>query len=229
MEVITLIVGSIIVLALLGIIIAFSPTLLLTELAILTRSKQPFFHTLFLILGIAVSVTLISLLALFFIDPHNEIVIPSKSNLLGSVPIADIVVGILLAILGMRLLRVTPETETTPTSPVEFTMSNKTLFWFGFIKMSTSLSSLVAIIFASRIIKTYYTFNTAQFAAAVWLICISIVPFVLLILAKLYRPQLFGKIQHTSDKVSTLNWRRIFAGTILLASIWFMIIGLRNI
>lgn len=228
-ELLIFLVLSFIVLALLGIVIAFSPTLFVTEIAVLTRSKEPFYHTLFLILGIASSVTMISLLALLCIDPRAEIVLPSSNELLSMIPLTDILIGILLLFTGLRLLRPPGEHTKSTKTYSQYVASPKTLFWFGFIKMSTSLSSLAAIIFASRFIKTYYSFNTAQFAAVLWLVAISLLPFILLIVAKQYRPQIFSKIQHSSDRATTFNWRRIIAGVVLLASIWFMVIGIKNL
>lgn len=215
--------------AFLGIVIAFSPTLILTEIAILTRSKEPFLHTLSLISGIAVSVTLFSLATVLFVDPAKVIELPTTTDMLGTVPLMDIAAGILLATIGLRLLRPAGVQDHAPKQSSHYTMKPKTLFLFGFIKMSTSLSSVAAIIIASRFIMTYYTFNTAQFAAILWLIGISLLPYILLIAAKLYRPQLFSKIQHASDRVNTLDLRRVLAGALLVASISFLMIGIKNI
>jgi hypothetical protein len=229
MEALTLLIVSVIILAFLGVVIAFSPTLMLTLIAILTRSKKPFLDSLFLIAGIGLSVTIFSIGTMLFVDPAKVIELPSTTDVLGRVPLVDIIAGILLLVVGLRLLRPTNDKRQNSQKSSEYTMNPKTLFWFGFIKMSTSLSSVAAIIIASRFIKTYYTFNTAQFAAILWLVCISLSPFLLLIAAKKYRPQLFKKIQNASDRVSTLDWRRLLAGVVLIASISFLMIGMKNI
>ncbi len=229
MNAVALLIISILILAALGIIIAFSPTLIIAEIAILTRAKNPVIPTVLLITGIAASVALFGLVTLLFLDPANEIAIPSTREVLGTIPIADILVGILLAVGGIKLLRPDPGQQSTNARKLEFSMSSKAVFWFGFIKMSTSLSSLAAIIIASRYIKTYYAGEPIQFAALFWLIAIAVAPFALLVAAKLYRPQLFGKIQSASDRVNKLDWRRLIAGAMLLGSISFLLLGVRSI
>ena len=229
MDALVLLIGSIIILALLGIIIAFSPTLIITEVAILTRTKKPLVPTTLLIAGIALSVTVFSLITILFIDPTKEIAIPSTREILQLIPVIDMLIGLLLAIAGIKLLRPVHEAAEFSERRLEYTMSHKTVFWFGFIKMSTSLSSIAAILFASRYIKTYYSDEPVQIAALLWVIVIAVLPFVLLVAAKLYRPQMFGKIQNASDRVNKLDWRRLIAGAMLLGSISFLLLGVRSI
>lgn len=229
MEALAILVGILIVLALLGIVVAFSPTLIIAEIAILTRAKDPVRRTLALIAGIATAVTIFSLLALLFIEPTRHITLPSTRDVFDLVPIFDIIVGVLLMFVGLKLLRPAHPKPKAAESAFERRMSPSALYWFGLIKMGTSLSSITAIIIATRLINTYTRTNPVQAVAALWLVAISMLPFVLLILSKQYRPQLFGRIQDMSDRAVSLNWRRYIAGAIMLLSVWFMVVGLRNL
>lgn len=230
MEVLSVLIVSFVLIALLGVVVAFSPTLVVTELAVLTRSKQPVLHTVAFIAGIAVAVTIFCLAATLFVDPAKDIDIPNTREVLGRVPLMDIIIGVLLLAAGRHFLKTpspTVEVEAKKFKP-ERLLSARTLFWFGFLKMATSLSSIAAILVASRFIKTTLDQGSLQFAAIVWLITISILPFVILVTLQQYRPEIFQRIQAASDRATGLNWRRIIAWTLIVAGAYFLVGGVIN-
>ncbi|MCA9327110.1 hypothetical protein KDA14_01125, partial [Candidatus Saccharibacteria bacterium] len=77
MELFAIVIASLVGLALLGIVIAFSPTLILAEVAILTRGKDPVPRTIALVSGITTAVAVFSVVAFALIDPTKEITLPS--------------------------------------------------------------------------------------------------------------------------------------------------------
>jgi hypothetical protein len=213
--------------SILGIIVAFSPTLVITELTILTRSKNAVLQTIAFIAGIALAVTLFCLVAMVFVEPSKQITLPSTRDVVSSVPILDVLIGIVLLVAAFRVLRPNPKpTAKSLGFKPEKLLSTKTLFWFGFIKMATSLSSIAAILLASRFIMTSVGTGTLQVASVLWLIAVTIFPFVLILLLKQYRPTSFAKIQNASDRAVNLNWRRVIAFVLAVVGCYFVLSGL---
>lgn len=230
MHVLSVLLSTLALISIMGIVIAFSPTLVVTELTILTRSKKPVLQSIAFIMGIALAVTLFCLVALVLIDPNKDINVPSTREIIRGIPLTDIVVGIILIVVSRRIARPNskPKVKEHRFKP-EKLLSTRTLFWFGFIKMATSLSSIAAIILAAQFINTSVNGGTLRLASVLWLIAVALFPFVLILLLKQYRPLTFGKIQSASDWAINLNWRRVIAIALLASGGYFIIIGALNL
>lgn len=230
MELLAAFVAVIIGLAILGIIVSFSPTLIITEIAVLTRSKKPFIDSVALIAGIAVPVLILTMLAFFFANPDKTYDLPSTKEIVGSIPILDIIIGIVLLFAGARLYKPkSKKVEKTKEFKPEKLFSTKALFWFGLIKMSTSLSSLAAILIGVRYIKSLLTDDVvAQTVALIWLVAVSIFPFMLIASIQQYFPKTFMRVKASSDRIVGYNWRLVASVIMILAGIIFIITGVVN-
>ena len=230
MELLGAILVSLLLISALGIVIAFSPTLVITELTILTRSKSPVVQSTAFIAGIGLAVSLFSLGALLLINPSNQITLPSTHDIIKSLPIADILAGSMLIFVSTRLLQAKlNETVRKHSFNPNKLLTAKALFWFGFIKMGTSLSSIAAIILAARYIMTSQHAGTLQFASVLWLTAVAVLPFILILLLQQYRPESFTKIQNVSDRALSLNWRRLVAFVFAAAGCYFVLAGTLNL
>lgn len=219
---------SLAIIAVLGIVIAFSPTLFITELAILTRSKRPVIQSIAFITGISLAVLLFCVVALVLIEPTHQFTVPSTREIIRSVPLADMVAGVLLLVVGTKLLQpAIIETKAPKQQSLGAELfKTKTLFWFGFIKMATSLSSIAAIILATRFIMTSVATGGMRAASVAWLVVVAVFPFVLILLWQQYWPERFAKIQRASDRAIGVNWRRILAIAMVATGGYFIINGL---
>lgn len=230
MDIIIIIIICGIVIGLLGLVVAFSPTLVLTEIAVLTKSQKPLIHSVALITGIASAVALFCIITAIFVDPSKDFSLPWNQFKLSSVPLIDIIAGILLIELGRRLLSkpATKNASTSKFNPSKI-MTTRSLYWFGLLKMATSLSSIAAIVYASRFVKTYLDKESQQVIALVWLLIIAIVPFLLLVGIKLFRPGTFQNIQNASDRVTAISWRRYAIIASFCAGGLLIVMGLSNL
>lgn len=211
----------------LGIVIAFSPTLVLTELAVLTQSKTPLKHTVAYIAGISIPVIIFSLISLAVVNPDITIQVPGTKQILRSIPLTDIFVGLIILIYGIKLKISAPQTKSKFNSLK--LLNTKTLFWFGAIKMATSLTSIAAILYAARFLKTNTTESLQQVFGVFWLLCVSIMPFVLIALSKQFSPKSFIKIQAYSDRLTDMNWRLIIALALITGGFILIFTGIYNI
>jgi len=215
----------------LGVIVAFSPILVVTELTVLTRSKQPARHIVAFILGIATAIGLllfIAITSIFSIDPGYVIVLPSVHEIIRAAPLADLLIGILLLVTGIRMYRTKVSAKNSAPSS-DKSPGTKSLFWFGFLKMVTSLSSITAILLATRLIKTSVPEGTIQWIAVVWLIGISLLPFIVIAVLQNRKPASFAKIQRVSDKATLVNWRSVIALAFCIIGACFAVSGIMNL
>lgn len=227
MEQLAALILVILALTILGMIVAFSPTLVVTEVTVLLKSKNPFWHTVALISGISVAIVIFSIVATVVTDPSQSISIPHRERSIKTLPFIDFILGSALIFLGVKYLNRPKRIKHNPRFKPENLLSTKTLFWFGLVKMFTSISSIFAIILAARIVKSSLGHSATQFVAISWLIVVSLLPFILIAAAKVYRPELFMLLQENYKRLAPKNLRKfvcilaIFAGVLLIASAIF--------
>lgn len=228
---IELFIFAVISLLLYGIVVSFSPTLFLTEVAILTRSKRPFTHTLALLAGISVPLIIYIVLAISLTDANQHLQIPTIREVFGNLPIVSILAGLLLFGAGLRLETNKQAAEISPDIHQESStklFKTKTLFWFGLIKMGTSLSSIAAILLGVSFIKSFVTFGAFQTMALAWFLIISLLPFISIAGVKRYAPATFAHFQKSSDKVASYDWLKILRWVFLISGIYLIFFGLTN-
>jgi hypothetical protein len=211
-----------IVLLFLGLIVAFSPTIVFTELAVILKSKRPILASIALIAGVGVALISLVIISIIIFNPSQQIDIPSTREVLKLVPLLDIVAGILL-IWGSRRYSVNKQTKSGTSGNV---LGPKSLFWFGLIKMLTSLSTLGAIIIAVRLLETHVASGFWLIIATAWLLIVAMLPFVILVLIKLFKPEKLIKLENASKKMDTINWRQLFSKLMLWLGILLIVYGL---
>ncbi|QQS26711.1 hypothetical protein IPM44_03245 [bacterium] len=225
---IELLIFALISLLLYGAIVSFSPTLFLTELAILTRSKRPLIHTIAFMTGISIPIILYITLAVVITDAGNNFTIPNTREVIGSLPIVSIIAGILLFSSGLRLKTdrgVENESEEVTKESPERLFRTKTLFWFGLIKMGTSLSSIAAILLGVSFIKSFVTRGVFQAVALIWFVVISLLPFLSIAGLKRYAPKIFARLQRSSDRITDFNWLKVLRWVLLASGIYLITYG----
>lgn len=229
---IELLIFALISLLLYGAIVSFSPTLFLTELAILTRSKRPLIHTIAFMAGISIPIILYIALAVVITDAGNNFTIPNTREVIGSLPIVSIIAGILLFSSGLRLKtdrKVANESEEVTKESPERLFRTKTLFWFGLIKMGTSLSSIAAILLGVSFIKSFVTRGVFQAVALIWFVVISLLPFLSIAGLKRYAPKTFARLQKSSDRITDFNWLKVLRWVLLASGIYLITYGVLGI
>lgn len=229
---IELFIFAVISLLLYGIIVSFSPTLFLTEVAILTRSKRPLIHTVAFMAGISIPLVLYIGLAIVLTEAGQHLQIPTARQVIGNIPIVSILAGLLLFGAGLRLKtgkQTAKISQDTHKDTSDKLFDTKTLFWFGLIKMGTSLSSIAAILLGVGFIKSFVTRGAFQAVALVWFLAISLLPFIGIAGIKRYAPTTFARLQKSSDKVASYDWLKVLRWVFLVSGAYLALSGLVNI
>lgn len=212
------------VLLFLGLIVAFSPTIVFTELAVILKSKRPVLASIALIAGVGVALLSLIVIGLLIFNPGQQVNIPSTREVLRLVPILDIIAGVLLVWGGNKYTN-----KTKDKSPSKTSLGIKSLFLFGLIKMATSLSTLGAIIIAVRVLETHIGDSFWLILAVAWLLVVAMLPFVILVLIKLFKPEKLTKLEVASRKIDTINWRQLLSKLMIWTGILLMIYGLYSL
>lgn len=215
-----------------GIVVSFSPTLFVTEVAILTRSKRPFIHTIAFLAGIAVPLVVYIFLAISITQTNQEIQIPSVREIIGSLPIVTMLAGILLVGAGLRMQtgkQIADSTQEKSKEHPEKLFDTKALFWFGLIKMGTSLSSIAAILLGVSFVQSFVTRGALQAMALIWFLAVSLLPFVGIASLKRYSPKTFSRLQKSSDKVSSFDWLKVLRWVFLASGVYLIAYSLMNL
>lgn len=223
---------ALISLLLYGIIVSFSPTLFLTEVAILTRSKRPFIHTIAFMAGISIPLILYAGLAIALTEAGQHFQIPTARQVIGNIPIVSILAGLLLFGAGLRLKtskQATKSHEDNHKETSDKLFESKTLFWFGLIKMGTSLSSIAAILLGVGFIKSFVIRGAFQAVALIWFLAISLLPFIGIASLKRYAPTTFTRLQKSSDKVASYDWLKVLRWVFLVSGAYLALSGVANI
>lgn len=189
-------------------------------------------HTIAFLAGISIPLVLYIALATVLTDAGQHFQIPTARQVFGNIPIVSVLAGVLLLGAGLRLetsKQVTKISQDAHKETSDKLFDTKTLFWFGLIKMGTSLSSIAAILLGVSFIKSFVTRGAFQAVALVWFLAISILPFVGIAGVKRYAPSTFARLQRSSDKVASYDWLKVLRWVFLASGAYLVIFGLLNI
>jgi hypothetical protein len=209
----------------LGVLLAFSPTILITELAILTKSKNPAWLSLFLIAGVATPIVVFSLLAFWFIDPNARIYVPETRHILQIFPLLDFIIGTLFIVAGIRIRKSNnpPANVAKPKVPLTI-FTPKKIFLFGLVRTITRLSGLAAILLAGQLLKKNSDGPYAVLGIA-WLAAVALSPMVVLLFMQHTHSKSFAKIANYSEQVASIHWRNIISTGLIICGCLFILYG----
>lgn len=209
-EILTVI-AAFLLIVILGIVTAFSPTLFFTELAVLTRSKNAFRQTTIFLLGIATPISLLVLAYNFLLSPNTsydiDIDLPSAEQILSAVPLLTLVVGIACIATGIWLRFFHgKQTDDNKKHHSLNIMRSSVLYWFGCIHMGLSLSTIAGVLLGANLVKTLLHSPPLQAIGFIWLIAMVMLPFVSIMAIYFLWPKAFTRIQATSDRLAAFNY-----------------------
>lgn len=222
-------VTNFLILTFLGLMIAFSPILIIVYTVIVLTTKRPILNAIILIAGVAAPLLLIALIANIFIDPNTTINFSDIAEKVSLPAIVDIIFGLALFVVGFRRVRNGRSTEQKE-QPFRAPPDNpKSLFIFGFFKSLLSVTNIFAILLVVQIIKAHSRQPFVDLLAILWTILIGVVPLLLIIYYRQFRPQ---SIEKLSDRINGLlrrNLQLILIILIFVGSSYFFVSGLRSL
>lgn len=211
-----------------GLFVAFSPVLIATELAVISRPQSSLGHVIALVAGIATPIIALVLLAALFLDPYQEVdmKIAQLRLSINVAPLVNMFAGILLIGLGLWLnQRPTDRPKRVKRFSVDKLVTKTSLYWFGLLRMLLSLTSIAVLLVAMRYIKTNITNNVMQMVLSLVLIGIVLLPFVGIILLHVKDPSRFVRIQQATTAMSRINYQKLLANACSVTGVLLILIG----
>lgn len=223
-----------IVIIAMGLFIAFSPVLFTAELAVITRSEDSQRDVVFLVAGVATPIILITVASFLFLNPSQSYAIqsPFKLSSLTLAPLLDLFVGIIFVVSSRLWLRSSDELKIRALkknkkgSFISKITSPAALYWFGFIKMIMSITSLATILLAIRLIKSSIDGVILQVIAILVLTITAILPFVTIAALERINPRTFSHVKRASDSMALWDYRRISANIVFVGGCLLIALGL---
>jgi hypothetical protein len=188
-----------------GIFIAFNPLLLMSELAIIIKSKRPLLYATVLVLGVATPLVLIAIIGSIFFDDSTSIE-AFHINIEVS-PLLNIILGATFLGVALRISTAKEPVKQKPLSADKLAL--KPLFIFAFFRSALSFTSIIGIVAATKVLKDLTDNYALVLIGLLWTICIGMLPFVSMIGYSVKRPETVKTIQDKVDPLMNRSFRPI--------------------
>lgn len=224
-------IGNLFILTFLGIMIAFSPLLIMVNMIIVLTTKRPILNALVLIAGVAAPLLLIALIAQAVIDPSTTISLGSIAERIQLPAIIDLALGVVLIVFGLKhASSYRSDEKTSDISTLQPpTDSLKSLFAFGFFKSLLSVTNVFAILFVIKLTKVYQLGPAVGLLALFWTITIGLLPLFMALYYHRFRPHQLKKFSRKLNEMLNTNIQLMVVIASLIIGSYFCISGLRSI
>jgi hypothetical protein len=206
-------IGYILALFGLGLIVGFSPTLYVTHIAVLLQAKHPLRQSMVLLGGVTTAVILLAAL--------SEVIQPGVLRELTRDAVLAVTASKWLSyLLGMAFIAIgwyylMPRADTPKKTKNAALGATSGLYTFGLIKTMASASGFAALLIGVRLINEASANLLAQLMLFAVFLTATILPFIGLLLLRLFRPSAFARVNQRLSKISTRSYR-VYAGAVLI-------------
>jgi hypothetical protein len=171
------IITDVFLITILGMLVAFSPMLIIISMVLVLKSSRPILNTVILMAGYILSLFLLFIFASLLIDPNSDISLRKIKSDLDLPAIVDIIAG--LTLVGWASKKYTSlKGARSPKKLNDFKIPEKPLhlFGFGFAKALLSATNLFAVLILAKVV-TEKNWSIAQGVVAIlWLLVVGIMP-----------------------------------------------------
>ena len=224
-------VGNLFILTFLGLMIAFSPLLIMVNMIIVLTNKRPILNALVLIAGVAAPLLLIAILAQAFIDPSDTFSLGSIVEKIQLPALIDILLGVSLLALGLKRAA-SYKNDGTPPGHIDLqppTDNLRSLFAFGFFKSLLSATNIFAILFVIKLTKVNNLSPALGLLALFWTIAIGLVPLFMALYYHEFRPERLKQLNRRLNDILSTNIQLIIVIASLSAGAYFLLTGISHI
>lgn len=205
----------------LGVLVAFNPMLLVTELAIILKSKRTIINATAFALGIISPLIIIAMIGALVFNQDTQF--SAFKHSVSLPPLLNIVIGAILLLIGLRL-RFFPNSTRTKSAPSP-DLSLGSLYLFACFRSALSFTSIVGIITATKIIKDYTDNYFLVLLGLLWTICVGMLPFFGLIGYSLKRPDSVEYLEERINPIVNRSYRPVVIWVCLVLGSCLISIG----
>jgi len=195
---------------LLGLLIAFSPMIVVVNVLVVLKSKRPILRTVILMAGMAAPLLIVAGLAALFLDANTQVSLRGLNERINIPPLINLAFGLWVIVLGLRRIKYSNNNR-GPKKTANLIMKHppdkySALFWFAFIKSSLSVTNLFAILLVSKLVIANKVTQPLATIAILWAILIGLVPFGVILYFYFFKHE---RLEHLSDQVDGLLNRNL--------------------
>jgi len=217
---------------LLGVLIAFSPMIVILNLVVVLKSARPVRNCLILIAGVATPLILVALLALALIDPSQEISLRGIGEKISLPAGINLLFGFWLLFVAFKRLsqrHVAPKPSNLLKMPTSVPEKPSALFIFAFIKSTLSVTNLFAIFVVAKVLITSHSPSIVGFFAFLWVLLIGIMPFLTTLYLYFFKKQSLDQLSKRTEALLAINIQRTLTIVLFVVGAGFTINGLVKI
>lgn len=216
---------NILLITMLGLLIAFSPMLVLVNVLVVLKSKRPILRTTVLMAGMALPLLIIAGLAAAFLEPDSQVSLRGLSEKISVPPLLDFVLGLWLLSLAAKRWRYTKlhGTHQKTSSLVSRNPPDKlsALFMFAFFKSILSVTNIFAILVLAKFMMVHSIPQPFSTLAVAWVIIIGLVPFLVILYYYFFKHDMLEQLDKQVDKILSRNLDAAITIGLLAAGIFF--------
>ncbi len=219
-------------LVIIGLTAGFSFVLYATQVAVLGGTKMPLRKGLLLLAGVASGLLLLTTFFIF-VQPETfrissvwEIVGEYRTNSV------DIVIGLMSLCAGMYIVLLGrrhrgQRLALTPQPPVQTKgrTGGAALFSFGFVRAITRVTGVAALLLGARTVVHATSNLLVGVALIVILLGAAMLPYVVILAARYWRPKLFMHIERYLTRIKNLRPYRTVGVSLMVMGILFMLLS----
>lgn len=214
---------------LLGLLIAFSPSLIIINLLLTLKSAKPIRDTIVLIAGAILPLIILLLVLIFWVQPDGSFRLGHSLSQYGIPPLIDLLVG--LSLLGYAAWRrfgrqaVIKKPKGMSERTKKMIANPSSIFSFAFVRSSLSVIRLLAVIYLAKTIVLSGRRPIVEFLATVWVIALAMAPLIAAPFLYKYRPQVLETTQAGIDRLMARDLSNIVTLIITLVGAWLTVHG----
>lgn len=216
---------NILLITMLGLLIAFSPMLVLVNVLVVLRSQRPILRTAVLMAGMVLPLLIIAGLAAVFLEPDSQVSFRGLSDKISVPPLLDLLLGLWLISLALKRWRYT-KTHGTHKKTSKLISKNPpdklpSLFMFAFFKSILSVTNIFAILVLAKFMLVHSIPQPFSTLAVLWVILIGLVPFLIILYYYFFKHDMLEQLDKQVDKLLSRNIDVAITLGLLAAGLFF--------
>ena len=221
--------GNLLLITFFGLFLAFNPMLIVVDMFLVLKSRQPIKNTLLLIAGFATSITLLFILFSNIINPNSEISIRKLETSLSVPPIIDILCGTLLVLAAIKYRSRPSIVKKSTTQAISIPRGSLAIYSFSLIKSFLSLTNLFAVLALAKL----YAINSWNMGigavALCWLLLVGVIPIIFIVYLHYFKHESLLAIDKRVNRFLARDTNSLIAAGVALIGIVFVLKGLLDI
>ncbi len=215
-------------LTLLGILIAFNPSLIIVNFLVVLKSKRPLRDALILISGVMIPLLLIAVIASFWLEPDSAFDLRGFSSKLKIPPVIDLIFGLALLIYASSI-RFRQRRPATKKSRANLISKPASIFGFAFLRSCLSITNLLAALVIAKILVVSDPSPLAFILGIAWAFFIGATPLLAAPYMQKYQPDRVQRARVYIDRIWYGDHSSLISIALAIIGLGFLVHGALNL